>query len=253
MRSVKQLMKGILPSWASSAARTLRVRLESWHYRGMTARETFETIYRDHKWGGEEDFCSGSGSKGNVIKEYIGFIKGFIQTKGLRRIIDLGCGDFRVGRALLEGSDMHYIGINIVEALIHRNIREFAGSNVQFLSLDIIEDPLPEADLCLIRQVLQHLDNSEIARVLSKLGQYPYIIITEHIPVDGRIVPNRDKVHGPDVRLYLNSGVFVEKPPFNLPVTTLFEVRQPFNGRTAVIRSSLIDNVAQSRARRTSA
>jgi SAM-dependent methyltransferase len=249
MRSIKQRTKGVLPSRAISAARTLRVRLGSWRYRGMTTRETFETIYRYHKWGGKEDFCSGRGSEDNMVKGYVGFIKGFIQTNGLRTVIDLGCGNFLLGRMLVEGSHAHYTGVDIVEALIQRNIREFAGRKVQFLCLDIIEDPLPEADLCLICQVLQHLDNAQIARILSKLGQYPYVIITEHIPIGRRIVPNRDKVHGPDTRLYSNSGVFVERPPFNLPATTVFESPEPFNGRTAVIRSSLIENVASSRAR----
>jgi SAM-dependent methyltransferase len=252
MQTVKQIIKGLLPSCAVLATRALRVRLERWYYRGMTARETFETIYRDHKWGGEEDFYSGSGSQGDGIKEYVGFIKGFIQTKGLRTVIDLGCGDFRVGCALVEGGNVHYIGVDIVEAVIQRNIREFAADNVQFLCLDVIEDPLPKGDLCLLRQVLQHLDNSEIARILSRLRQYPYVIVTEHIPVGGRIVPNQDKVHGPDTRLYFNSGVFIEKPPFNMPAITVLEVLRPFNDRNAMIRSSLVENGVQSGVSRTS-
>src|SRR5229473_3807292 len=114
---MKQRIKSVLPSWVVFAARTLRVRLERRRYRDMTVRETFETIYQEHRWGGEKSFCSGSGSEGDAAQEYVAFIKRFIQTKDLHTIVDLGCGDFRVGRALVEGIDVRYIGVDIVEAL----------------------------------------------------------------------------------------------------------------------------------------
>jgi hypothetical protein len=54
------------------------------------------------------------------------------------------------------------------------------------------------------------------------------VLVTEHYPSDNPgIRPNLDKVHGADVRLWGNSGVYLTEPPFSLPadeVTPVLEV-----------------------------
>lgn len=43
------------------------------------------------------------------------------------------------------------------------------------------------------------------------------MIITEHYPSpSAKIIPNKDKPHGPDTRIPDNSGVYLDLPPFNL-------------------------------------
>ena len=71
-----------------------------------------------------------------------------------------------------------YTGIDIVESVIAHNRQLYGGDNVQFFVRDIIEDELPAADLCLIREVFQHLSNAQIQRVLPKLRAYRYAIVT---------------------------------------------------------------------------
>jgi hypothetical protein len=75
-----------------------------------------------------------------------------------------------------------------------------------------------------LRQVLQHLSNQEIERVLANCRRYRWLIVTEHLPAATDVVPNLDKPHGPDTRVYDRSGVFLEAPPFDLPVRILLEV-----------------------------
>jgi len=41
-------------------------------------------------------------------------------------------------------------------------------ADAQFLCLDIISDELPDGDLCLLREVLQHLSNREMRLCCSK-------------------------------------------------------------------------------------
>jgi hypothetical protein len=62
---------------------------------------------------------------------------------------------------------------------------------------DIIEDKLPEGDLCLIRQVLQHLSNRQISRVLANCTKFPYLVVTEDVYSGPRVRVNLDIMHGP--------------------------------------------------------
>ena len=59
-------------------------------------------------------------------------------------------------------------------------------------------------------------------KIIPKLYKYQRVYVTEHYPADTKeIVPNRDKIHGADIRLYDNSGVYLDLPPFNLPSSML--------------------------------
>ena len=85
------------------------------------------------------------------------------------------------------------------------------------MHLNIVEDDLPEGDVCFVRQVFQHLSNGQIIRVLKKLKKYRGVYITEECPVKKNgVKPNLDKVHGADTRMHLNSGIFLSEAPFNL-------------------------------------
>jgi hypothetical protein len=102
---------------------------------------------------------------------------------------------------------------------------KYANATTSFAQLDILEDELPEGDVCFVRQVLQHLSNEQICRVLGKLKKYNRVYLTEHYPTDnGSIRPNIDKIHGADVRVYRNSGVYFSEPPFQLPRDRLTQI-----------------------------
>ena len=119
----------------------------------------------------------------------------------------------------------NYLGVDIVMPLIQRNQEKYGNATTRFLQLDIVGDELPGGDVCFVRQVLQHLSNEQISKVLSKLKQYKYVFITEHYPTENdAIKPNMDKPHGGDVRVCDNSGVYLAESPFDLPVQTLKHV-----------------------------
>ena len=67
--------------------------------------------------------------------------------------------------------------------------------------------------------------NQQIISVLKKLKKYHWVFITEHYPTDNDMIkPNIDKVHGSDVRVYDNSGVYLTEPPFELPRLALEQI-----------------------------
>ncbi|MEP5254336.1 MAG: class I SAM-dependent methyltransferase [Winogradskyella arenosi] len=182
-------------------------------------KAVMEQIYEQHLWGGKDfDFYSGEGSHHTAItKPYIEAVTSFLKAHHNNlTVCDLGCGDFNIGKQLIPYSKT-YIGIDIVESLIERNKTVFKAENLEFRCLNIVEDDLPEADCIIIRQVLQHLSNAEILKIVQKLKRYPYIIITEHIP-QGEFEANKDKISSLGIRLKQNSGVNLLKPPFHLNV-----------------------------------
>jgi SAM-dependent methyltransferase len=187
---------------------------------GRNVAEIFAEIYRNNRWGGARGrYHSGSGSSGEHAQVYAQAVTAFIKSHDIHRVVDLGCGDFRVG-AQLATSDILYTGVDIVPDLVRKNRARFASERVRFECLNIIEEELPEADLCLIRQVLQHLSNQQISRVLTNVEKYRYVLVTEHYPASAALRhKNIDKPCGEDVRVYDGSAVFLDAPPFNRQVS----------------------------------
>jgi SAM-dependent methyltransferase len=198
------------------------------NYLGSTEK-IFTDIYSKNKWGGDDgSYYSGSGSyDSSIVNPYVNLIKqkalddGFFGT----RFVDLGCGDFQVGKQF-QKIYSKYIGVDVVEPLIKFNQQKYKDdSNIDFVCLDIVKDNLPDGDVCFVRQVLQHLSNKQILNVLPKLKKYKWVFITEHLPENATIItPNLDKVCGPDIRLEKNSGVYLTEPPFYVPTEKINKV-----------------------------
>ncbi len=182
-------------------------------------KDVMNQIYDKYLWGGKDfDFYSGEGSHHpEIITPYLESVSNFLKSFSERLVVcDLGCGDFNIGKHLVKFTKT-YIAIDIVESLIKRNKSIFKAENLEFHCIDISKDKLPEADCVIVRQVLQHLSNSEIKSILQKLKTYKYIILTEHIPL-GEFTANKGMISGQGIRLKQNSGVDVLRPPFNLKI-----------------------------------
>lgn len=175
--------------------------------------------------GVKEGYYSGAGSyEITYIEPYCKLLREFIKEHKIDSICDLGCGDFQVAANWIT-DEFHYEGVDIVKEMIDSHNVKYGSNKIHFSCLDIVEDPLPEASLCVIRQVLQHLSNEEIKRILIKLQQYKYVIITEHVV--NKIYAksyNIDKMHGSHTRVSLKSGVYLDEEPFHLKISLLMSV-----------------------------
>ncbi len=202
-------------------------------------RWLFHKVYADKSWGGDgiSRFYSGEGSRGEVASVYIDRMAAVLQQYRAElgrplQIVDLGCGDFAVGKALVaQVPDARYVGCDIVPALVAHNNASYGDDRVRFRHLDIVSDPLPEGDVCLARQVLQHLSNDEISRFLAAAKRYPRLYVTEGQP-ETRVGPvNPDKATGSAVRFDWatgrGGGVELDLPPFNLKTQEVFRVSIP--------------------------
>ncbi len=185
-------------------------------FNSLNRESLFNIVYKRNFWniGKNEQFYSGVGSRDErIIKPYIRKIENIIKKKKYK-ILDLGTGDFNVSKNFYKYAKFFY-AVDIVKPLIVRNKKKFKRKNLKFLHLDICKDKLPDADIYILRQVLQHLSNSEIKLILKKLNKKnKIIIITEHLP-SKKFIPNSDIKRCIVTRTAINSGVIIEKHPFN--------------------------------------
>jgi len=188
-------------------------------------KAAMEQIYENNLWGGNpSEFYSGQGSHDpTFVVPYVDKVISFLTSCTTPiTICDLGCGDFNVGSQFLPYVQKYY-GIDIVARLIEFNRKNHKHKHLEFHSLDIAKDELPEADCVIVRQVLQHLSNAEIKKVVNKLYAYKYVLLTEHIPL-GEFEPNIDIISGQGIRLKKGSGVDVLAPPFDFKVKSKKEL-----------------------------
>lgn len=244
---MKELIKPLVPSFLLEKYRQVhREQIQGANAR-KTAAEVFSEVYRRKLWGtGEGAFYSGPGSDPENASLYCDLVRDVVLS--LRRpevtIVDLGCGDFRVGSQFLAPG-VRYIGIDVVSELIAHNTRAFGGGPVSFLCRDIVQDELPTGDICLVRQVLQHLSNAEIAMILYKLRSYQVSLITEHYPKDlAGCTANVDKPHGGDVRFSDNSAVFLDQPPFSVANAQLV-LTVPHSGDWGFLKTFMLQQESQ--------
>jgi hypothetical protein len=184
----------------------------------MQSADAFREVYRQRLWGAGngQKYYSGPGSHNHEITSpYVQSIKEFLSTLPFKAdAVDLGCGDFNIGRQIRPQCNK-YIACDVVEGLIEWNRQKFADQETDFRVLNIAAEPLPPGDVAFIRQVLQHMSNDQIRQLLPKLLQYKWVVITEHLPLHADYTPNLDKPAGPTIRVNFNSGVEIDKPPFN--------------------------------------
>ena len=220
--------------------------------RNKTAEEVFTEIYKKGYWGKnnvESAYFSGTGTHDVNTLKYIDTLCDFIQKHNIKSAFEIGCGDFSIMKKVLQNVKVDYTGADIVRSLVAHLQQTYKNEKTNFFHLDAIRsENYPDADLCVIRQVLQHLTNAQISQILQKTKKFKYVIVTEHLPVNPTIL-NGDKSLGGYIRLQntKTSGVFLDAPPFSLKCETILSYAkddEDLNGKIipALMVSSLVVN-----------
>lgn len=141
-------------------------------------QNTFTDIYAKSKWG----VGSGPGSTIEFNKTtYIPFLRSFFNEHNIKSVVDLGCGDFQCGPTIYRNLDIDYKGFDTAEPVIETNKAnhpEFSFTHLDFFSE---KAQLPSADVCILKDVLQHWPTAHINAFLTYLTvskKYKYILIT---------------------------------------------------------------------------
>src|SRR5262249_9418089 len=118
---LKSGLKRILPPEIRHFWRRRQIAAIRRRNRGREVAEIFSEIYDRNRWGGSwGSLHSGSGSSASHAEDYGSFVREFISSRDVRAVVDLGCGDYRVG-AQLSDTGVVYTGVDIVPALIESN------------------------------------------------------------------------------------------------------------------------------------
>jgi hypothetical protein len=221
MGHATKLLKSVLPTPMTDWLTDFRRRRLTAHFAPKSPKEAFSEIYSRRLWGAPTDpshrFCSGSGSSDPaVVTTYVKAVSEWMASMdGPPSVGDLGCGDFQVGSQLVAHSSS-WTAYDCVSELLAANCRRWGHLPVTFAQLDLCAAKPIYADVFFVRQVLQHLSNTQIQMALRNLlDRCRWLVVTEHIPT-GAFVPNRDKPIGPDTRLSQHSGVVLTADPFRL-------------------------------------
>ena len=242
LSSVKKLAKSVLSLPALMLARWIRHLCAGAKRLIMSERavrrQAFQDVYKNNLWGsdGNSKYFSGAGSRGEAAETYVNRMAELLSRHSVEigcpiTVVDLGCGDFQIGRALTATlPNLIYLGCDIVPEVIAYNTKMYTNSRIEFRQLDIVADSLPEADVYLVRQVLQHLSNAEIMHFLENV-HCKYLYVTEGHPAV-RIGPaNPDHVAGASVRFDYCSGVGrgveLDQPPYCLTTREMFRTFSP--------------------------
>jgi SAM-dependent methyltransferase len=189
----------------------------------------FGWVYENNQWGrspaGARYY---SDSPPQHTEPYRAIVSDFIRANGIRRVVDLGCGDF-VASSGIDMGDAHCIGVDIYDRLIADDRARFGDDRHEFVVADLIEDDLPSGDLALISTVLYLMSHADALAVLHKLQRYRYVIATDGQPktpvAERRNIDKPTDKYTP--RDWHGTGFWLELAPFNLDVTVLCEHELP--------------------------
>lgn len=169
-------------------------------------------------WGEEFAGTSGSGSTPANARPYIEFLENFIREHDIHSVVDVGCGDWQFSK-LLNWEGIDYLGVDIVASVIKANQEKYGASNIHFFKADGTTVRLPEADLLLCKDVLQHLPNKNIAFFLKTLSKYKYCLLTND--VDPRTLSSKNE----DIPAGHYRVLDLTAAPFNLKAEKVFRYR----------------------------
>jgi len=204
----------------------LRMRLRSL---GRSNAEVFDGIYKNHRWGTNPDasdgISSGSGSFAQNTRSYEDLVYAYAAKHGIRTIVDVGCGDFQVSKRILNRlpASVDYTGLDVAQVVVDRNNALFGNERTRFVQHDAALENVPPADLVLIREVMQHLPNADIKKMLANLDPASHILATNTVAIRARKI-NMDLPPGSASRAGLGSGLALDQPPFNCRVEELLRV-----------------------------
>ena len=160
----------------------------------------FNAIYVNKVWGG------GSGASGpGITQPYMRMLADFMHNNAVTSVVDVGCGDWQFSR-VMDWSGIRYQGFDVVDTVIDINKDRFASNNITFATMRSISD-LPNADLVVCKDVLQHLPNRDVTEYLDYFStHYKYAIVTNDIFPDA--YTNLDIPHGAGRALRLDQEPF---------------------------------------------
>lgn len=180
-------------------------------HEAQTPEEIFTNIYNNAVWGIDVhgEGTSGPGSTVQNTREYVRFLQQFLKDKTITSVVDLGCGDWQFSRHI-DWSNIHYQGLDVVKSVVEKNQRKFGAPNIHFCHADGTGSALPEADLLICKDVLQHLTEMDILRITAQFPKFKYCLITNGVD------PSTLSSSNPAIERGGYRPLDITQPPYNI-------------------------------------
>jgi SAM-dependent methyltransferase len=182
-----------------------------------SAKQTFTRKFHRHS-AQEMESLSGPGSDLAQTETVRRLLPSLVKKLECRTLLDVPCGDFYWMR--LVDLSVDYIGADVVDELIRQNQKAYGNARRRFIQRDLLQDPLPTADLVLCRDCLVHFSNGDVMRALANIRRSgaTWLLATTFV--------SRDR--NEDIPTGKWRAVNLQRPPFNLPVPVeLFDEAHP--------------------------
>jgi len=144
----------------------------------MSNNEVFSDIYQNLKWGDGSVAkpLSGEGSVPEFAAPYVEFVQKVISRFEIKSVLDCGHGDWSMWQDFrFEGID--YLGLDVADGISEKVSESFGSANRKFLQADFCYSELPDADLLLTKDVLQHLSTNDVQRFLRNIQDQKFLIL----------------------------------------------------------------------------
>ncbi len=120
----------------------------------------------------------------------------------------------------------YYIGLDIVDQIIQENVKKYGEPNRHFFTIDIVNHPLPQVDLILCRDCMQHLTDQDVFAMISNFKcSKSRFLLTSNYP---KSTENKDidQIYSTARITYRNLLL----PPFQFP-KPLYVIDEGFDGK----------------------
>lgn len=145
-------------------------------YNPAELRDVFSRKYSsvNSDWQGH----SGPGSDPNYTIGYRGFLETFIRSNNIKTVVDIGCGDWQFTK-YINFDGVNYLGLDVVDPVIMANQERYGGRNISFGRMPEQLSEAPQAQLLIIKDVLQHLTEQNIRSFIEiVLPKFQHCLLT---------------------------------------------------------------------------
>lgn len=144
----------------------------------MSYKEVFTNIYENFGFGSTES-RSGPGSTLQETESLRNKIVELVKQKKIKTVVDIPCGDFHWMKEIVHNFES-YIGGDIVPEAIELNNETYRTDKVKFFEFDLLKNPIPKADLLIIRDVIGHFPLDDGLKIVDNIlnSECEYLLST---------------------------------------------------------------------------
>jgi SAM-dependent methyltransferase len=123
---------------------------------------------------------SGPGSMLANTEDVRNWLTRNIPKLNVKKIVDVGCGDWSWMRLIIPQHDIEYVGYDIVPEIIQNNQERFGNDRTRFELLNPLREKPEAGDLVICRDLLFHLANRHVQAIIDhfRLNGSRYLLAT---------------------------------------------------------------------------